>query len=115
MFSTTLVVSFCLNLERAECFLCEGEDDLRKEMTMKHNDRDNACAMALGDSKLLAVWDASGAIAQKLKYHPTCRIDLYSRLRTYIECLRTKERRIDYPIVFSNQVIYFNETNEREE
>ena len=70
--------------EQPTCFLCEKEDpvsEMRQAMTMNLSQRVNEYAQFLSDGKLLAKLSGGDAIAQELKYHPSCFAGLYNRAR----------------------------------
>ena len=59
-------------------------------MTMKLNKKINDCAKTLNDGKLLAKLSAGDVIAQELKYHPACLVDLYNRERAFLNAQKQK-------------------------
>lgn len=101
---------------RSECFLCEKEappSALRQAMTMQLNARLNECARTLNDGRLLAKLSAGDAVAQELKYHPSCLTALYNRVRASnlaAEKQQTSEEKDAYPLAFSELVTYITET-----
>ena len=65
-----------------ECFLCEETgDSLRQSMTIQLTKIINDYAKTLNDGKLLAKLSSGDAIAQELKYHPSCLVALYNTER----------------------------------
>ena len=101
--------------KQVECFLCEKEGgELREAMTMKLNKRVNECAKTISDRRLIAKLSAGDVIAQELKYHPACLVDLYNRERAHLraeELQKTEEteKAASYPIAFSELVTYITE------
>ena len=83
----------CIKLRRTshaigqpECFVCDEEEpksDLRQVMTMNLDKRLNDWAQTLNDDKRMAKLSGGDAIAQELKYHSTCLVGLYNRVRAH--------------------------------
>ena len=52
-------------------------------MTMNLDKRLNDCVQTLNDEKLMAKLSGGDAIAQELKYHSTCLVGPYNRVRAH--------------------------------
>ena len=45
-------------------------------MTIKLNERLNQCAKTLNDGRLLSILSVGDVVAQELKYHPACLVNI---------------------------------------
>jgi len=98
---------------KVQCFICEEDQisNLRRAMTMQLNERLNQCAKTLNHGKLLAKLSAGDVVAQEMKYHPRCLVELYNLERAYLNAVKQEEKgnrrgNESYPVAFSELVIY---------
>ena len=93
------------------------EETMRKTRPNTTRERtNNKCAKALGGGKLIAKLSAGNAVAQELKYHPTCLVSLHNRERSHHRAVDSKKSPEQLameqvcPVTFSQLMTYIIET-----
>ena len=85
---------------------------------MNLDKRLNDCVQTLNDEKLMAKLSGGDAIAQELKYHPTCLVGLYNRERAHRHVDKQFQEGLQqdvYPLAFSELITYIVETKSSKE
>ena len=111
--SSTSTCNPCANMPSVCCFLCDKSDGtLHNVTTFEFDARVRSFAYTLQDSKLIAKLSGGDMIATEAKYHDTCMLTLFNRVKAVEKSCVTgaSDQSVhNHSLAFAQLVEYINE------